>query len=230
MTTPQTTIPPINVMLDIETYGTAPGSVIKTIGAVKFAIVDEQDIDADKRELFTITKPTILDRFYRRISVESSAAAGLKMDAPTVEWWLQQSDQARAEMVKPGEALANVLEGFALWLGLGAEVWGNGVGFDNVLVRSAFAAVGIDCPWSHVSDRCYRTVKNANRDLSIDAYRVRTHHNALDDAESQAMHLMAIWQRDEKRRQSLDVLTRIVNGGIRAENADEWEEAQSIVS
>lgn len=218
MTTPaqQPTIPATNVMLDIETYGLAPGSVIKTIGAVKFALAEG--------------KPTILDRFYNRISVESSDSAGLKMDAATVEWWLQQSDQARAEMVKPGEVLSSVLKYFALFLGFDAEVWGNGVGFDNTLLRVAYNAVRVECPWKHTADKCYRTIKNANQDIPIDAYRVRTQHNALDDAESQAMHLMAIWQRDEKRKTALMLITEMVSRGILGENADLWETALELVS
>jgi exodeoxyribonuclease VIII len=45
-------------------------------------------------------------------------------------------------------------------------------------------------PWRYSSSRCYRTVKNMRKDIVLE--RAGTHHNALADAESQAVHLMAI--------------------------------------
>jgi exodeoxyribonuclease VIII len=45
-------------------------------------------------------------------------------------------------------------------------------------------------PWRHWNDRCYRTVKSLYPDVKLE--RVGTHHNAVDDAESQARHLIAM--------------------------------------
>lgn len=179
-----------NVMLDIETYGNAPGSVIKSIGAVKFG------------------GGKILSRFYHRIDTQSCVDAGLTMDAATVDWWLIQSDEARAQIVKPGEPLRDVLLQLQEWIAdPEVNVWGNGAAYDNVLVASAYqAAVGVLPKWAHRHSLCYRTIKNANRDLPIDPYRIGKHHNALDDAESQALHLMAIWARDAKRAKALEHL------------------------
>jgi exodeoxyribonuclease VIII len=44
--------------------------------------------------------------------------------------------------------------------------------------------------WEFWKDRCYRTIKNCYPDVPFD--RRGTHHNALDDARSQALHLIAI--------------------------------------
>jgi DNA polymerase III epsilon subunit-like protein len=60
--------PPVNrVMLDLETLGHTPGSVIVSIGAVKFG------------------GGKILDTFYHRIDAQSCVEHGLKMDVSTVE-------------------------------------------------------------------------------------------------------------------------------------------------
>lgn len=176
-------------MLDLETLGKSPGSVIVSIGAVKFG---------DR---------SIVSKFYWHIDPQSCVDVGLTLDASTVLWWLQQNEAARLEICKPALPLTNVLIAFTAWLDdSNANVWGNGATFDNTLLTAAYEAAHIPRPWSHINDRCYRTVKNANRDIPIDPYKVGTHHNAVDDAESQALHLMAIWERDAKRMQALELL------------------------
>jgi len=184
---------PTNVMLDIETLGTAPGSVITSIGAVKFG------------------NGKILDRFFIRIDLQSCLTAGLKMDAETVLWWLRQPEASRGMLTLPGIPLGSALLDFRQWVSdPKAEIWGNGATFDNVLLAGAYNAATITRPWSNFGDRCYRTVKNAHRDLPIDSFRIGTHHNAVDDAESQALHLMAIWDREDRQRRALALLTDLV--------------------
>ncbi len=159
-------------MLDLETLGNAPGSVIVSIGAVKFG------------------GGQILDTFYRCIDAESCVRQGLRMDTSTVLWWMKQGDEARAELNKPAEDLAKVLLAFSQWLdpNTPAEIWGNGATFDNVLLAEAYVACGMRRPWKYSNDRCYRTVKALHPHILLS--RTGTHHNALDDATSQAQHLM----------------------------------------
>ena len=161
-------------MVDLETLGTEPGSVILSIGAVRFG---EGEVTAE---------------FYQRIDMASAVAAGLVMDPATVLWWLGQSEAARAEILKPGEPLDNALKDFQQWLGWDyrGELWGNGSDFDCVLLEAAFRAVKRPVPWKWSMNRCYRTVKNLFPDVKME--RSGTHHNALDDARDQARHLMRI--------------------------------------
>jgi len=160
-------------MLDLETLGVRPGSVLLAIGAVKFN---------DKG---------ISDRFYERIDVASSTAVGMVMDPSTVMWWLRQSDSARAEVTKPGKPLAQVLTAFTQWLNsTELEIWGNGAAFDNVLLRAAYDRAKMPHPWVFTKDRCYRTLKSLYPHVPME--RTGTHHNALNDAESQALHTIAI--------------------------------------
>lgn len=56
-------------------------------------------------------------------------------------------------------------------------------------------AAGLEQPWAFWNDRCYRTLK-ARSELKI--ARTGTHHNALDDAKSQALHLITIWRAERE--------------------------------
>jgi hypothetical protein len=165
------------IMLDLETLGTAPGSAILAIGAVMF------------------TGGKIEQEFYRRTDLRSSTQAGLTMDPDTVLWWLKQPDEARLEITNEGEHLAHVLQHFYEWVdvngGAEVEMWGNGASFDNVLLSVAYEKLGLKRPWKYSNDRCYRTVKNLYIG-GAEIVRTGTHHNALDDARSQALHLMAM--------------------------------------
>lgn len=167
-----------HVMLDLETMGNGNNAAIVAIGAVKF---DPSD-----------TTGGAMPAFYTRITLQSSVQAGLKMDTSTVLWWMEQSDDARRETFK-GQSLSLLLglSAFCQWFGDDKPVWGNGATFDNVIIRSAFAAVNIDVPWKFWNDRCYRTMKGL---VNFKAEALGTKHNALDDARSQAVHLQKIYQ------------------------------------
>jgi len=164
------------VMLDLETLGNTPGSVIVSIGAVKFG------------------KGRIADRFYVVVDAGSCVAHGLHMDVSAVQWWMKQDDAARKVVAEGGgTALPEALKQFAEWVADPlAEVWGNGSNFDNVLLGVAYNKVGQRLPWRFTNDRCYRTVARMRPDIAME--RTGTFHNALNDAESQALHLMAVLQ------------------------------------
>jgi DNA polymerase III epsilon subunit-like protein len=161
------------VMLDLETLGNRPGSVIVAIGAVKFGTGE------------------IYDSFYQRVDAESCVAAGLTMEVQTIMWWLKQSDEARNEITLPGEPLRAALEKFASWLAdPDAYVWGNGCSFDNAVLAAAYDQLRLPRPWRFSRDRCYRTASGLWPNVPFE--RLGTHHNALEDARTQANHLMKI--------------------------------------
>jgi exodeoxyribonuclease VIII len=167
---------PTRVMPDIETLGTRPGSVMLSIGAVKF----------DARR--------IIDEFYIRIDPASCMALGMTIDAPTVIWWLKQSDAARTEAGKPGVALRPALEYFAQWLAdRNVEVWGNGPAFDNAHLAEAYLRCGLPLPWRYANDRCYRTL--CAQFPRVRVVREGIAHHALDDARTQAKHVIKLLRR-----------------------------------
>lgn len=162
-----------NIMLDLETFGTGPNSVIRSIGAVRF---DEQGIK---------------DSFDVNICHGSCLNYGLKVDQKTFEWWDCQSEEAQSYFENTEKKpLNDALDLFKEWLGPDAIVWGNGSDFDNVILSNAYNKVQKDIPWNFWNNRCYRTIKALNKDVEFE--RLGTYHNAVDDAKSQALHLIKI--------------------------------------
>lgn len=169
-------------MADIETLGTKPGSVILSIGAVKF----------NAREVFK-------EKFHIRVCPQSCIAAGLAMQWDTVMWWLKQGDEARKGLSDPQTPMVELHEALRLFTkyALSAnsadniELWGNGANFDNALLKAAYDACSLEAPWKFYNDRCYRTVKALHPNIPM-AKHTGTHHNALDDARSQAEHLIQL--------------------------------------
>ena len=168
----------MNIMLDLETMGNGNRAAIIAIGAVSF------------------DSGGIIDRFYRQVSLQSSVDIGMEMDASTVLWWMKQSDEARAAFRgnENADHIAIALQDFAKWCESVCEniddlsVWGNGAAFDNTILSSAYRLAGIRQPWMFWGDKCYRTIKAMHPDILLE--RTGTHHNAVDDAESQANHLI----------------------------------------
>jgi hypothetical protein len=167
----------LDVMVDLETMGTGPNAAITAIGAVEF----------------DTTSGTLGRTFYNVVDLASAVEQGGQIDASTVMWWLRQSDEARAALGKDAISLPHALQQFAEWIapcGPGVRVWGNGASFDNVVLGSAYRNAGWPQPWKFWNDRCYRTVKAMYPNILME--RSGTHHNALDDAVSQAKHLLAM--------------------------------------
>lgn len=165
----------IHCMLDLETMGNGNEAAITAIGAVKFDLFDRM---------------AEVKKFYVTVDLESSMACGMKMDASTVKWWLTQSDAARQQMLKDPIDLPTALDAFATWLGAIDGMWGNGATFDNVILRSAYRVTNLKAPWGFRADKCFRTMNQMFRLEPLP--REGTHHNAVDDADNQRIHLQRI--------------------------------------
>lgn len=174
-----------HIMLDLETMGTAPGSVITSIGACFF---DPND------------RMRVIDRiFHQHIVLQDSVAKGFTTDPSTILWWMEQSQEARYTFITgQKEKSKPVLESLAAFTSFVLSednepddiiMWGNGAAFDNVLLSTYYSKVGRLQPWRHWNDRCYRTMKNQHPDIKL--VRTGVHHSAADDAVSQALHMQA---------------------------------------
>lgn len=169
----------LDVMIDLETMDSGPNAAIVAIGTVEF--------DTKTCELG--------ERFYKVVNLASAVEAGGVLNPNTIMWWMRQSEEARAVFKDDGEPVTEVLAQFTAWLEQRGplkdiRIWGNGASFDNVILASAYKRLGQAVPWVFWNDRCYRTIKSLN--WRIKMQRSGTHHNALDDAESQARHLIEI--------------------------------------
>ena len=165
-----------HVMVDLETMGTSNFAVICSIGAVKF------DPFGDG----------VSDKFYCAVDMESCAQLGMRFEGKTIAWWLAQKEKAREAILQKPQDITSALFGFSHWFGRESlPVWGNGATFDNVILRNAFTLIKSSCPWSYKHDMCYRTERRLDPDGVLFSP-VGTAHNALDDAEAQALHLQKI--------------------------------------
>ena len=170
-----------HLMIDLETLGVTPGCAILSVGAVYF--------DPHMGELG--------DEFYRVAfaTLGEQEKYGLKTEKSTLDWWNDQSPEARKVMNDTNaRSLHDVLIAFDRFFGgesPGALVYGNGADFDLPILAAAYRAVGLPQPWGKYDVRCYRTLKNLAPHIKIDRKR-GVHHNAIADAIAQAEHLMAI--------------------------------------
>lgn len=164
----------MHIMIDLETMGTRPDAPIVSIGAVAFDAAG------------------ITSEFYRNVDLKTAVAGGGVIDPDTLMWWLRQDNPAREALSdETGIAITYVLDDLAKWFPATVSgVWGNGASFDNVLLSESYIRAGMQRPWPFWKDKCYRTVKGMYLDVAYE--RSGTHHNALDDARTQAEHLIAI--------------------------------------
>jgi hypothetical protein len=169
----------VEIMVDLETLGVNSFSVILSIGAVRFEAGPMQ----------------AMEPFYQSIKLESALACGLKIDPSTLVWWLGQGKEARQVFTDPeAVALPIALDAFTDWYNSRPDrLWGNSASFDLGLLANAYKACQKELPWKFYNERCYRTLKGLPiaKDVTMPK-RVGTHHNALDDAITQAHHCRAI--------------------------------------
>lgn len=169
-----------DVMLDLETFGTRPGCVIRSIGAVFF------DPKSD----------LLGSEFYCNVDRADCEKLGLTVDANTEAWWARQSLAARAALEVDPKPLADALWSFNAWWSThgGVRVWSHGANFDQPIMEACFAVAGMQSPWSFWDSRCTRTIYDI---AGIDTRKGRTgvHHNALDDTRFQAKCVQAAYAR-----------------------------------
>lgn len=164
-----------NVMVDLETLDTAPTAVILSVGAVKF------------------DKDGVYETFYKVVNTESCVDFDRSLSVSTLSWWLDKDPAAQAALKEAlngeGEDLEDVLREFAEFVE-NSDLWGNGSDFDNVILADSMRACGLNFHSSYTNNRCYRTLRNLFPNIPRERHGV--HHNALDDAITQARHASAI--------------------------------------
>lgn len=170
-----------NVMIDLETLGTAPGSIILSIGAVAF----NEGQPESEWSVFN-SGP---------INIDSSYSVGLTSDEATVAWWSRQAEDARKLLTAAqvgGADVRKALYGFMVWFPGGASIWSNGASFDEPVLTAAYRVATAGAPpWEYYNSCCYRTMKNLFRNVPAPEFQ-GLKHDALADALHQTRHLQAI--------------------------------------
>lgn len=186
-----------HIMVDLETFATGRDLSIVSIGACIF----DPKVGRWPKEGDDL--PEVDATFHQKIDLTAGPKEHVgQIDPATVEWWLKQSDEARAALIE-GERvpLKTALETFSEWLWKAfspahlarydtkVRLWANGPMFDENGLRDAFERCGLEFPIHFKSSRCCRTIF----DLAIEAgwnYKAigknPLKHDALSDAIWQA--------------------------------------------
>lgn len=169
-----------DIMLDIETLGNKPGCIILAIGAVKF----------------DLQTGALGESFFARISMADSISKRFKNEGATMDWWQQQDPELREYMFTGKEKIFDVFKKFWKY-SYGCNVWGNGIMFDNAIMRHTYEKLGFkQNPWHYRNDRDLRTIIDlALNQLGIPCWQpgedekgLKQHH-PLHDAIKQVKYL-----------------------------------------
>lgn len=167
------------VMLDIETLGIKPDSVILTLGAVKF-----DPYVPDK----------ISDGLYLRVDVDEQITQGRDVDDETVEWWGKQSDHIREEALGDDNrvSVTELIRQLNKFLVAVDEIWCQGPSFDIVILENLYRQYQTPHNWKYFQIRDSRTLFQVHgdpRDRNAAGL-----HNALEDCISQARGVQKIYK------------------------------------
>jgi len=172
-----------DVMLDLETMGKKSNSALVSIGAVEFNLITGET----GRE------------FYKVIDLQSCLDVGLKVEASTIYFWLQQSQAARDAICKDKKLpITTVLHMFGAWMqDCVAEVgiWGNGARFDIGLLEDAYSACKLENPWYFRSEKDVRTLVSFAPQVKANLPFEGIEHNPIDDCKHQIKYCNAIWKK-----------------------------------
>lgn len=175
-----------HVMIDLETMGTEPDTVICSVGATFFS-PDTGDLGPC---------------YYARVEWEDGAQEGRTITPQTEAFWRRQGVEATKEIFDRNDrhSLEDVLSHFRVWLhtqgGKNIIVWGNGATFDISILENAYGS-GDDAPWKFWNVRDVRTIchladhiYNHKKDFPFNG----AEHHAMDDAKHQAVYVSKMWQ------------------------------------
>lgn len=166
-------------MLDLETLGVSPNSIILTIGCVYF----KQNNNSST--------------FYKRVDIDSCRNYGLQSDSSTLEFWNSQSPEAKKEAFEgKREELKSVLIEFNNWIQshnlFKHIVWANSPCFDCIILENAYKATGVSYPFKFWNYRDLRTTASI---CEIQPSKATVQHHSLSDCFAQIKTLELCFQK-----------------------------------
>jgi Fe-S cluster biosynthesis and repair protein YggX len=167
-------------MLDIETLGTLPETVILTIGAVKF-------------DPYTLTVPT--HGLYIKPDVDEQIAKGRHVDEATLQWWMNQAEDVREEALSMDDRISveQMYKELNKFLVGATNVWAQGPVFDMVILGNIYRQYGWPTPWQYWQVRDSRTLFGVHGDPR--EKNKAGLHNALEDCVSQAQAVQQVYKK-----------------------------------
>jgi len=168
-----------HIMLDIETMGNQSYSAILSIGAIKF------NLDTGETG----------DKFYTTIDLKSCIDLGLRINADTLKWWMNQNEQAKKDLFGGDQlCVEDALIKLSHFINKGDIVWGNSARFDCGILQNAYELCNIKLPWDFRDERCVRTLVSFAPYIKENYKYEGTYHNALSDCYNQIGYCYEIWK------------------------------------
>lgn len=164
-----------DLMVDLETWGTRPGCIIRSIGAVQF------DRHSGK----------IGNEFYAVVTEKSQKKLKMHRDPSTEAWWLKpEQEHAHRQLVEAADQL-DITEALNRFINFFRDarvqyIWSQGSNFDEPIIVHAMHLCKLPEPWKFWDTRDTRTAYDMAGFNPRTIKRAGTYHNALDDAKHQA--------------------------------------------
>lgn len=188
------------VMLDFETLGTEPNSIVISLGAVMF------------------NRSGILGERLFEFNLDDQIKNGRKFSSSTLTWFMNQSDSARSVFkdhdfkITIGEFFKQFEEFLQENLKKENETlkdlkpWSNGANFDVAIIEDMYRKHHLEgekaIPWKFWNVVCFRTFKMLTKCDLLVARPKGSHHNALEDAKHQANCVLAHWKKMDLKREA----------------------------
>ena len=167
-----------HVVVDIETLDNTPTSTVVSVGLVKVVPAERDSWQSLGNTYYAVLN---MDEQNRTIS------------QGTVDWWKEQSDEARSVFEEPTISTKTFMEEMDAFCSGTVALWGNGNVFDNVILRDLYRDFDRQFPYPFWKDFDLRTAKMYAEAVGYTMPTIPKHvkHNALDDAKAEALMLQA---------------------------------------
>lgn len=178
----------IDIMLDIETLGKSGQHAVFQIAAAGF----------------DISTGEIINTFNQVCDI---AHSNILVDGDTLKWWLNTDKELLTRLLNRGNCSEDwMVKSFHNWLSTLQEdydiyLWGNGILFDNRIIKEKMDAIGLNYPIFYRNDRDLRTlVELVKVKYDIDPHehcKVESteKHNAMSDVEHQIRVATFCWNK-----------------------------------
>lgn len=151
-------------------------------------------------------------RFSANIDADSHIRKGQgKIDADTIYWWLQQSEEARKSLINDRQDFVKVMTDLNEFLRDAKYIWSHAT-FDFVLLGRCLNEAGIKPSFSYKAGMDIRTlVYLAGTQVSKNV-RHGAHHNGLDDCIYQVGYVTEAIQQLKLNKKIVSQLGALVDG------------------
>lgn len=163
----------MDAMIDIETLGTDPDSVILTVGAVKF-------------DPYTLREPAQKTNW--KLDADEQFGLGRQASESTLEWWAKQDPeiQARAFSEEGRITIDRFFAEFNKYVMGVKNIWCQGPQFDMVMIEDLYRQKKHHTSWKYWQVNDSRTIFNMMPADPRKAIQVEA-HDAAEDAYWQAV-------------------------------------------